>query len=137
MVTRSRLKVIAILAGTFVLGGVCSAAAYHALFQRQYAELFSGEREAFENRRVQALARELDLTGEQRERVLAVFQRHSAEHKRLMRQTFESCGEPLSRHKEAVDREIREILDAGQRARFDRLRAERRRRVFGGESSSK
>ena len=136
MVNRSRLKVFAILFATFVLGGVCSAAAYHALLERQYAKLFSGEREAFEQRRVQALARELDLTSDQQERVLAVFRKHSTEHKRLMRQTFESCGEPLTRHKESVDREIRALLDAGQQPRFDALRAERRRRVFGPETAS-
>jgi Spy/CpxP family protein refolding chaperone len=137
IVNRSRLKGIAILVATFALGGLSATAVYHALVERQYARLFSGEREAFERRRVQALARELDLTSAQQASVLAVFRKHSSEHKRLMRQTVESCGEPLTRHKEAVDREIRALLDADQKPRFDALRAEQRRRVFGPDAPSR
>lgn len=131
MVTKSRLKVFGILAATFVLGGICSAAGYHAFVERKYAELMSGEREAFEKLRLRALAHELDLDGAQQERVQRIFQRHSAEHRRLMRQTFETCGQPVTQLREQIDREIREQLRADQRPRFDTLRAERKRRLFG------
>lgn len=136
MVSTSRVQVFAILAGAFVLGGLSSAGAYHVFAERRYAELLSGERDSFQNLRVQALARELSLSDEQRELVRGVYRQHSAEHRRLMRQTFDACGQPLAQHKERIDLEIRKLLGPEQRARFEALRAEQRRRRLGSPSSS-
>jgi len=131
MVSASRLKAYAALAGAFVLGAVCSAAAYHALAQREYAAFFSGDRDAFESRRVKALARELDLSADQEARIRDVFRQHADERKRLMRQTFETCGAAMNEHRERVDATIRDVLRPDQRPRFDELRAEHKRRLLG------
>jgi Spy/CpxP family protein refolding chaperone len=115
----------------FVLGAVCSAGAYHTLARRGDAEFFSADPSKFEARRVEAMGRELGLDDEQRKKLLGIFQRHADEHKRLLRQEIETCGGPMTRHRERVDAEIRAILDPEQRARFETLRTERRRRLFG------
>jgi len=127
----SRVKAYAALAGMFVLGAVCSAAAYHAVARRDDARFFSGDPASFEARLVSALGRELDLTDEQLDRVREIFQKHASERKRLFRQEVETCGGPMNQHRERVDAEIRAVLTPPQRDRFETLRAERRRRLFG------
>jgi len=130
-VTTSRLKASIALAGMFVLGGVSSAAAYHAIARKQVAEFLSGDRSTFEARRIEAMGRELELSDEQLGKVRGIFQKHADERRRLLRQELESCGGPMDQHRERVDGEIRALLTPSQRARFETLRAERRRRLFG------
>ncbi len=134
MVSASHWKAYAALAGAFVLGALCATATYHVVAQRQYAEFFSGDREAFESRRVKALARELDLTGDQEARVRDVFRKHAEERKRVMRKTYETCGAPMNEHRERVDAEIRGLLRPEQRPRFDELRAEHKQRLLGASA---
>lgn len=129
--TTSRLKAYGALAGMFVLGAVSSAAAYHAIVVREHAEFFSADSKTFEARLVEAMRRELDLDDAQRERVREIFQRHSDERRRLFRQERDTCGGPMNAHRERVDAEIRAVLTPGQRARFETLREERRRKLFG------
>jgi Spy/CpxP family protein refolding chaperone len=136
LVTTSRLKAYGALAGMFVLGAVSSAAAYHAFARRQYAELFSGDRSTFEARLVEALGRDLELRDAQLAQVRGIFQKHAAERRRLFRQEVETCGGPMTQHRERVDAEIRALLDPAQRARFETLRAERRRKLFGDPEPS-
>jgi Spy/CpxP family protein refolding chaperone len=135
-VTTSRLKAYFALAGMFVLGGVSSAAAYHAVARKQVAEFLSGDRSTFEARRVEAMGRELDLDGAQLAKVREIFQRHADERRRLLRQEVETCGGPMNQHRERVDAEIRALLGPAQRARFETQRAERRRRLFGDPDPS-
>ena len=92
--------------------------------------MFSGDR-SFEERRVEAMSRELELSDEQRGKLLGIFQKHADEHKRLLRKEIETCGGPLKEHRERVDAEIRALLTPEQRAKFETLRAERRRRLLG------
>jgi Spy/CpxP family protein refolding chaperone len=134
-VSTSRFKAYAALGGMFVLGGVCSAAAYHALARRDYAEFFSGDRSTFEARRVEAMGRELSLSETQVNQVREIFQKHADERKRLLRQEMEACGGPMNSHRERIDAEIRAVLTPPQRARFETLRAERKRRLFGDPES--
>ena len=134
--TTSRLKAYAALGGMFVLGAICSAAVSHALARRDYSAFFSGDRSTFEARLVEAMGRELDLSDAQVEKVREIFQAHAEERKRLMRQEMENCGAPMTAHRERIDAEIRAILTPPQRARFETLRAERRRRLFGDPDPS-
>jgi Spy/CpxP family protein refolding chaperone len=127
----SRLKAYAALGAMFVLGAVCSAAAYHALARRDDSQFFSGDRSTFEARRVEAMGRELDLNRAQLDQVREIFQKHSEERRRLLRQEMETCGGPMNAHRERIDAEIRAVLTPPQRARFETLRAERKRRLFG------
>jgi Spy/CpxP family protein refolding chaperone len=120
----------------FLLGAVCSAAGYHAVARRDDARFFSGDPAGFEARLVAALERELDLTDGQSDRVREIFQKHAAERRRLFRQEVETCGAPMNQHRERVDAEIRAVLTPPQRARFETLRAERRRRLFGEQEAA-
>ena len=129
--TASRLKAYCALAGMFVLGAVSSAAGYHVLARRERAELFSGDPAAFEARLVEVMSRELDLDNDQREKLRGILQKHAGERRRLMREEREACGGPMNQHRERVDAEIRALLNPAQRSRFETLRLERRRRLFG------
>src|SRR5688572_8816452 len=100
MVSTPRAKAYFTLAGTFLLGGVVAGAAYHAYATHVNAELFSGDREAIEARRVQVMSRELELSSEQEARVREIFRRHAPERQRLMREAMESCGAAMSAHRE-------------------------------------
>jgi Spy/CpxP family protein refolding chaperone len=131
--TTSRLKAYGALAGMFLLGAVCAAAVHHALARRSEAEFFSGDRAAFEARRVEAMGRELDLNGAQLAKLRGIFQEHADERRRLWRQQVETCGGPMAQHRERMDDEIRAILTPEQRVRFEKLHAERRRRLFGDQ----
>ena len=134
--TASRVKAYGALAGMFVLGAVCSAAAYHAVARRNEAEFFSVDRATFEERRVEAMGRELELEREQVTKLHGIFQKHADERRRLWRQEVETCGGPMTEHRERVDAEIRALLTPVQRARFEKLREERRRRLFGDPDPS-
>jgi hypothetical protein len=136
MVSENRVKAYLSLLGMFLLGAIAAGAGYHAYAERKTAELFSGDREAFEARRVQALGRELELDSAQIERVREIFKRHAPERKRLMREAMESCGKPVDAHRERVDGEIAALLDPAQKLRFDAFRAERKQQLFGGAAPS-
>ena len=134
--TTSRIKAYLALGGMFVLGAVSSAAAYHAFLRRDDAEFFSGDRSKFEARRLEAMGRELDLDDAQLAKIGEIFGRHADERRRLLRQEIETCGGPMNAHRERVDAEIHGVLRPEQRARFEVLRAERRRRLFGEPASA-
>jgi Spy/CpxP family protein refolding chaperone len=135
-VTTSRIKAYAALGGMFVLGAVSSAAAYYALERRDDAEFFSGDRAKFETRRLEAMGRELGLDHTQLAKVGEIFAKHADERRRLLRQEIETCGGPMNAHRERVDAEIRGVLTPDQRVRFEALRVERRRRLFGEPASA-
>jgi hypothetical protein len=136
MVSENRVKAYLSLLGSFLLGAIAAGAGYHAYAEQKTAELFSGDREAFEARRVQALARELELDAAQTEQVRAIFKRHAPERKRLMREAMDVCGKPLDAHRERVDTEIGALLDPAQKRRFEAFHAERKLQRFGGPAPS-
>jgi Spy/CpxP family protein refolding chaperone len=125
------LKAFAALGGMFVLGAVSSAGVYHAMARHRDAEFFSGDRNTFEARLVDAMSRELDLSGDQTTKIRGIFQSHADERKRLLRQEMETCGGAMNAHRERIDAEIRAVLTPPQRERFEAMRLERRRRLFG------
>jgi hypothetical protein len=132
----NRLKAFAALGGMFALGAVSSAGVYHAVARHDDAEFFSGNRDTLEARLVESMSRELDLSSDQAAKIRGIFQSHAAERKRLMRQQMETCGGPMDAHRERIDAEIRAVLRAPQRERFEAMRLERRRRLFGDTSAS-
>lgn len=136
MVSSARLKAYALLTGTFVLGAVFAGAGYHAYALEKNAELFSGDREAFEARRVQVMTRELDLSPEQAQKVRAIFERHAPERQRLMREAMQSCGAAINAHRERIDEELRALLEPGQKSRFEALRVDRKKRWIGAPDAS-
>ncbi len=132
--TRAKLKAYAVVLGIFVLGAGAGAATASALSAKRLAEALDddrvGEREA---RRLQALARELSLSDEQREKLRAVLGRHREQNRRLTRAMFETCGGDVSKLREQLDGDIRALLSEQQRQRFAELAQKRGRRFpFGG-----
>lgn len=127
----TRSKAFAALGGMFVLGAVSSAAVYHAVAGHADAELFSGNHDTFETRLVESMSHELDLSSDQAEKIRRIFQSHADERKHLMREQMETCGGPMNAQRERIDAEIRAVLTPPQRERFEAVRAERHRRLFG------
>ena len=121
MVNKTRLKIYGVLVGTFVLGAVAGGGASYAFAERSHRAFVAGGREMFEQRRVAALSRELDLSPEQRERVIATMKKHREQQRRITHEAFERCGAPIRAHKAQVEADIRAILSPEQQRRFDTL----------------
>jgi hypothetical protein len=136
MVSSTRAKAYAALAGSFLLGALAAGGGYHAVAERRMDAAFGGDRDAFEVRRVKAMSRELDLRAEQETRILEIFRRNAPERGRLLREQVATCGAPMEAHRERIDGEIRSVLYPDQRPKFEALRAEHRRRLFGGPTPS-
>ncbi len=129
MVRNKRLTGVLVLGGVFLLGALTGAAGMYARDVRQQAEMVGPGR--FAQRR-HGFVRRLGLSAEQAREVDAIFRRHEAEMERVRQRMLSECGGPMREHAERIDAEIRALLDADQRRRFDRLRAERRRRGLMG-----
>jgi hypothetical protein len=136
MVSSTRAKAYAALAGSFLLGALAAGAGYHAVAERRMDEAFGAGREAFEVRRVRAMRRELDLSAEQEARILEIFRRSTPERQRILREQVATCGGPMEAHRERMDGEIRAVLDAAQRGKYEALRAEKRRQFLGAPEPS-
>jgi Spy/CpxP family protein refolding chaperone len=129
VVNRQRIKVIVVLTAVFLLGAVAGGALVRALAERSVAH----RPEAFWLRpsamRVQALARELDLSDSQRRDVARILDEERVRRQELMRQTMDQCGAPVLAHKQELDAKIRAVLTPEQRTRFDDI-AERQGDFF-------
>lgn len=134
MVMSSKLKVYAVVVGIFVLGAGAGGAAGYAVASKRVAEVLADDRpEAHEARRFEALARELDLTRDQRKQVRAIMERHRNENREATKAVFEKCGAELQVVRERVDKEIAEVLSPDQQRRFKELMDKRGRRFpLGG-----
>lgn len=129
MVISSKLKVYAVVLGIFVLGAGAGGAAGFAVANRRLAEVLGGDRPSLgEARRFEAIARELDLSRDQRRQVREIMERHREENRRLMDGMFEKCGGDLQALRTRVDGEIRGVLDAEQSKRFSQLMDQRGKR---------
>lgn len=129
MVTSNRVKAYGALAGSFLLGAFAAGAGYHVVAERRLDD-------PFEVRRVKAMSRELDLRSDQETKVLDIFKKHGPERQRLLREQVATCGAPMEAHRERIDGEIRGVLDATQRGKFEAMRAAHRHRVFGTPAQS-
>ncbi len=130
MVNKQRLRAYALLVFVFVLGMVAGGGAAFAYSLREYREFASGGDEAFERRRIEAMAAELELSAEQKERVRKIFENHREEHRRLLRSVFERCGKSMEAHRAKVHAEIQSLLTPEQRVRHDDLVKRRKARFF-------
>jgi hypothetical protein len=131
MVRGSQLRGYLVLTAVFLLGvGSGSAAAFAYVHQRHAALLRDGR--AFEHRRLDTLARELDLDSDQRERIGAILANGHDEDRALAHDMFERCGQPLREHRGRMGEQLRALLRPDQQRRFDRMLEERRDRMpFG------
>jgi len=138
MVTRSKLKVYGLVFGIFALGAGTGAGTAYAVSERRLANVLAeGRPEAHETRRFHALARELDLSREQREKLRGILSRHREQNRQLTRAMFETCGADMSKLRERVDDEIRGLLDEQQKQRFAELAAKRGKRFPLGRPGPK
>jgi len=128
-VKNAKLKGGLILLGVFVLGSLTGAAGMRAYMQRDEVEELTGGPEArFGLQHFRALARELDLSDEQRQQVREIVKKHRPERRRLMQELSEGCGADMQEHKQKVDAEIRAVLTPEQQQRFDALLSKQRER---------
>ncbi len=127
----SRRKAYAVMAGVFALGALAGGGATWAMSERKVRAFLSGERRAFEHRRLDALSSELDLTDEQRDQVAAILEKHHEERRELMRGMFDRCGGPISEAKARVRGEIHAVLRPEQREKYDAMMREHEGRMFG------
>jgi len=129
-----KLKIYGVVLGIFVLGAGAGGAAGYAVASKQLAEVLGDDRPALgDARRFAAMARELDLTREQRQKVRAIMERHRDENRELMRAMAEKCGDDLQALRARVDAEIRGVLNPEQQKRFQELTEKRGRRFpLGG-----
>jgi Spy/CpxP family protein refolding chaperone len=134
MVISSKLKIYAMVLGIFVLGAGAGGAAGYAVASKRVAEVLGDDRpEAHEKRRFEALAKELELTREQRKQVRGIMERHREANRQATKAVFEKCGNDLQALRERVDGEIRAVLDEQQQKRFGELMEKRGKRFpLGG-----
>lgn len=131
---RTKLKGVLVLVGVFVLGALAGGAGLFAWQQRERAdELMAGPSERMQRRRLVALARQLDLSDAQRDRIREIMVYHRTEQEKLLRDANDQCGGALREHKAKVDAEIRAVLSPEQQAQFDRLQLKQRDRFPFGQ----
>jgi Spy/CpxP family protein refolding chaperone len=129
MVISNKLKIYGLVLGIFVLGAGAGGAAGYAVANKHVAEVLGDERpDAHEKRRFEALAKQLDLTREQRRQVRGIMDRHREANRQATRAVFEKCGDELHALRERVDGEIRAVLDERQQKRFGELMEKRGKR---------
>ena len=126
---RTKLLAIAVLVGSFVLGGVTGSAATYAYAKREQAALIGP---GHPERRMRGLERRLDLTTDQSLKIQAILSRHQDEMERLKADMFEGCGKPMREAIDAMDDEIRAVLTPEQRPKFESLLEERQQRGWSG-----
>ncbi|MFO0679476.1 MAG: hypothetical protein U0169_23320 [Polyangiaceae bacterium] len=134
-----KLRGTLVLVLTFALGiAVGSAGTFGTIHRRHAAMLERGPGgpfafQAFEGRRLEGLARRLDLDADQRGKIRTILEKEREDVRVLSRTMFETCGAPLRDQKSRAEAEIRAVLRPDQRAKFDSLVDERRERIrFGG-----
>ena len=122
---KARYKAALVLIATFVLGGIVGAFSMRAFAHQRFGRHFRGPpHEARERFRVEAMSRRLDLTSEQRSRIESVLASHRDERRRI----FEKCRPEHEALRGKVEGEIREVLSAEQRQRYDEIRERRAKR---------
>lgn len=134
MVIGPKLKVYGVVLGIFVLGAGAGGAAGYAVASKQLADVLREDRPGLgDARRFEAMARELDLTREQRKRVRAIMERHRDENRELTKAMLEKCGADIQGLRDRVDREIGTVLSPDQQRRFKELMEKRGKRFpLGG-----
>ena len=117
---RARLKGYGALLIVFMLGTLVGGASSRALFQRRDERILRDPR-MFEQRRMHALARRLDLSDAEADQVRAIMAKYGAERRQLTHEMLDRCGGPLRDQKTRMDAEIRAQLAPAQQTRYDRL----------------
>jgi hypothetical protein len=119
-----RAKAAAVLVAVFVLGGVAGGAVGRITAIREMRRMVEGPPpEARARFRLEAMRRHLDLRDDQVARLREIMAAADAERDELMK----TCGPELEELRRRTDTRVREVLDEGQRKRFDDTSARRGR----------
>jgi Spy/CpxP family protein refolding chaperone len=129
MVMSKRARAVALLFGVFLIGGVAGSGATFAFAQRDVRGMMG--REGFEQRKIHALTRHLDLSAEQQTKVEEILRRRGEERRKLMGDMQEQCGKPVAEHRAKTDEEIRALLTDAQKPKFEALLERRTRHLRG------
>ncbi len=114
-----KTRSIALLVGTFLLGGVAGTFGMQAYHRVHFAHELSGPPgRARMHFRLEAMTRQLDLTRDQRSKIEAIFEKHEGEREA----TFKQCAPGFEKLRDRIDSEIRAVLDADQQKKFDTFR---------------
>lgn len=111
MSSPGRARSVLVLLGTFVLGGVFGGGLHAWLSPRPHGPGWSRQ----ERGALPRWVRELNLSSEQREKAVAIFEKHRPELQRV----FEESWPKARAINETLKTELREVLDEGQRAKLD------------------
>lgn len=106
------------LLGAFALGAVAGGFGMKSFVLHRFAERMGGPPgRARMEFRVEAMARALDLSAEQRAKVQAIFEKHEDERRR----TFEKCEPEHRALRDKVDAELSEVLTPAQREKHQQM----------------
>ena len=130
MVTRLRIKALAVLVGVFLLGAATGVGVTLAYSEHKLAQFAEPDGSRRSQRRLDALTRVLELTPAQREAIAAILRREEPEVRARMRDAMERCGQSLRDQKAKVDAEIRALLTPEQQKKFDQLATEQAEKFF-------
>ncbi|HEX7091588.1 MAG TPA: hypothetical protein VF192_15715 [Longimicrobiales bacterium] len=131
---KARFLGFALLVATFAIGAFAGAATDRMLTARAPAQAAreEGRGRSRDRDRISTLE-QLDLTPEQRVRIDSVLERG----RRKAQAFWDEHGPTLRAIVDSTRAEIRSLLTPEQRAEYDRLRAERRRRSHEQDHSGK
>jgi Spy/CpxP family protein refolding chaperone len=110
----AKWKGYAVLALVFVLGAAAGGGAVYSLTQRRHAAMLHDDHE-LQGRRLNALARRLDLDADQKTKIGDLLDKDREDSKTLLRD-----------HRAEVDGQIRALLRPDQQTKFDALVEERK-----------
>src|SRR5262245_9259658 len=120
---KTRLRTVLALIAAFGLGIVAGGFGMRGYMFHEFAEgLHATPGKARMQFRMEAMARRLDLSHDQREKIQKIFESHEDER----RQAFDRCAPEHRALKARIDAEIRPILTPEQQKKFDELEQDRR-----------
>lgn len=131
--TQSPFKAYLVLLIVFVVGGLAGAAIAFSVTEEHFVHPPGREHgKRWEKRRLDALARELRLSEDQKRSVGEILSEQRAARHDAMQEMFEKCGAGLREQKEALDGRIMALLNPEQQVRFKELASEHDQRFLFG-----
>jgi Spy/CpxP family protein refolding chaperone len=115
----SRWKPFAFVAGVFLLGAVAGGGAARAYTVK---ELTPKAGASYAEQRLEMMRRHLHLNDDQVAAIQKIYEETQGERDKAQ----EPCREQIDSSREAIDKRVRDVLNADQRAKYEEYRARRR-----------
>jgi hypothetical protein len=113
------------------LGPVAGAGTAVAYLRHEVRE-FASEPRFRDRARLRGLSRMLDLTDSQRDQVKIILEKHQGERQAAFTDMVSRCGDPIRKQKAQMDDEIRAVLTAPQKEKYDVLSRRQEEWFFSG-----